>query len=256
MDAMLSGAIDIATPVETGPMFAIANGSDLAILAQVSTNAEEVKPAVRVDAGVSAPTDLKGKRLGYGAGSSNQFAMYNWLKAGNIPASEVTLVNLQPADLVTALIGGSIDVAFTWEPFLSAALKKSNGTVKIIEGQNLYRSRLLLVAKPVWTKANTDTVSKVAAALAMAADWMRSNKSEAVQITAQAIGMDPAELSSIFDRWSFDVELTKGLIQSFNDQFAWASQANLLPPGTKKPDFSKSFFPDGLKAVRAQAIDY
>jgi ABC-type nitrate/sulfonate/bicarbonate transport system substrate-binding protein len=48
----------------------------------------------------------------------------------------------------------------------------------------------------------------------MAADWMRSNKSEAVQITAQAIGMDPAELSSIFDRWSFDVELTKGLIQS------------------------------------------
>ena len=67
MDAMLSGALDIATPVETGPMFAIANGSDLAILAQVSTNPDEVKPLVRLDAGVRGPKDLAGKRLGYGA---------------------------------------------------------------------------------------------------------------------------------------------------------------------------------------------
>jgi NitT/TauT family transport system substrate-binding protein len=256
MDAMLSGSLDIATPVETGPMFAIANGTDLVILAQCSTNHEEVKPVIAVASGVKTAKDLKGKRLGYGAGSSNQFAMYNWLKAGGIAAADATLVNLQPADLVTGLISGELDVAFTWEPFLTAAITKGAGKVVVIDGQALYQSRLLLVARRDWAEQHSKAVTNLLVALQRADTWIRSNRAEAVQITADAISMDPKALDPIFDRWTFELELSKGLLDAFNAQFAWASTANLLPPGTKPPDYGQHFLPDSLRAVKPDAITY
>lgn len=254
MDAMLAGSLNIATPVETGPMFAIANGSDLAILGQISFNAEEVKPLVRTDAGVQEPKDLVGKRLGYGAGSSNQYAMFNWLKMGGVPQSKVTLVNLQPPELVAALLAGSIDVGFTWEPFLTAAVQKSSGKVRMVEGQRLYSSRLLLVARMPWAKENVEAVSRLLRALIMAADWMKSNRAEAVRITADQISMEPKALDAIFDRWQFDVEFSNELAQAFADQFQWASEAKLLPAGTRQPDFAKHFFTEPLAKVRPQAV--
>lgn len=254
MDAMLAGSLNIATPVETGPMFAISNGSDLAILGQISFNAEEVKPLVRTEAGVKGPKDLVGKRLGYGAGSSNQFAMFNWLKAGGVPQSKVTLINLQPAELVAALVGGAIDVGFTWEPFLTSAVQKSGGKVTMVEGQRLYSSRLLLVSRAAWARENVEPVSRLLRALVMAADWMKSNRAEAVRITAEQISMEPKALDAIFERWQFEVELSNDLVKAFAAQFQWASEANLLPPGTKQPDFAKHFFPDPLMKVRPEAV--
>jgi NitT/TauT family transport system substrate-binding protein len=256
MDAMLSGSLDIATPVETGPMFAIANGTDLVILAQCSTNHEEVKPVVRTAAGVKGAADLKGKRLGYGAGSSNQFAMYNWLKVGGVAAEDATLVNLQPADLVTGLISGDLDVAFTWEPFLTAAVDKGAGKVVVIDGQGLYQSRLLLVARRNWAQQNSKAVAALLTALLRADAWIKANRAEAVKITADAISMDPKALEPIFDRWTFDLELSKGLLDAFSAQFAWASSANLLPPGVKQPDYSQHFFTDSLRQVKADAVTY
>jgi NitT/TauT family transport system substrate-binding protein len=255
-DAMQSGALDIATPVETGPMFAISNGTQLAILAQISTNPDEVKPIVRVDSGVKGPADLKGKRLGYGAGSSNQYAMYNWLKAGGVASSDATLVNLQPPDLVSSLINKDLDVAFVWEPFLTQAVKKGGGEIVTVEGQNLYQSRLLLVAKPQWVEGNTDTIARLLGALVKAGQWIRDNRAEAVQITAQEIGMEPNDLDPIFDRWQFDVELPKGLIDAFEAQFSWASEAGLLQQGVQKPDFSKSIYPEPLKKVAPDKVTY
>ncbi len=256
MNAMLAGSLDIATPVETGPMFAISNGSDLAVLAQISYNPEEVKPLVRVASGVKSAKDLVGKRLGYGAGSSNQFAMYNWLKAGGVSASQVTLVNLQPADLVTALLTGKIDVGFTWEPFLTSAVEKSHGKVVVVEGQHLYSSRLLLVSRPAWTGKNKDAISRFLRALTMAADWIRINRAEAVQITAAHISMDPKKLDPIFDRWQFGVGLSNDLVSAFDAQFQWASQAHLLRTGTKQPDFAKYFYPDSLAQVQPESVTY
>lgn len=254
MDAMLAGSLNIATPVETGPMFAIANGNDLAVLAQISFNAEEVKPLVRNGSGVQGPKDLAGKRLGYGAGSSNQYAMYNWLKMGGVPQSKVTLVNLQPPEIVAALLGGTIDVGFTWEPFLTAAVQKSGGQVTMVEGQRLYSSRLLLVSRMQWAKQNPESIARLLRSLMIAADWMKSNRAEAVRITAEQISMDPKALDAIFDRWQFDVELTTDLVKAFDDQFQWASEAGLLPAGTRKPDFAKHFLTEPLTKVRPQAV--
>jgi len=254
MDAMLAGSLNIATPVETGPMFAIANGSELVVLAQISFNAEEVKPLVRKDSGVTGPKDLVGKRLGYGAGSSNQYAMYNWLKMGGVPQDKVTLVNLQPPELVAALVSQTIDVGFTWEPFLSAAVQKSGGAVRVVEGQRLYSSRLLLVARTSWAKENVEAISRLLRSLIAAADWMKSNRAEAVRITAEQISMAPKELDAIFDRWQYDVELSDDLVKAFNDQFDWASEAKLLKPGTQKPDFKKYLFADPLVKIRPQAV--
>lgn len=254
MDAMLAGSLNIATPVETGPMFAIANGNDLAVLGQISFNAEEVKPLVRNGSGVKGPKDLAGKRLGYGAGSSNQYALYNWLKMGGVPQSKVTLVNLQPPEIVAALLGGTIDVGFTWEPFLSTAVQKSNGQITMVEGQRLYSSRLLLISRMQWAKENPEPIARLLRSLISAADWMKSNRAEAVRITAEQISMDPKALDAIFDRWQFDVELTADLEKAFDDQFQWASEAGLLPPGTRKPDFSKHFVTEPLTKVRPQAV--
>jgi ABC-type nitrate/sulfonate/bicarbonate transport system substrate-binding protein len=256
MDALLAGSIDIATPVETGVMFAISNGTELAILAQISTNPDEVKPVVRVASGVKTARDLRGKRLGYGAGSSNQFAMYNWMKEGGVSANEVEMVNLQPPDLVTSLVSNELDVAFIWEPFLTRAVDSGSGSIKIVEDTKLYQSRLLAVAQPRWAGQNTKVVSRFLSALEKSAQWIKDNRADAVKITASEIGMEASALDPIFDRWQFGVELPKALIDTFEAEFKWATTANLLPSGTQKPDFAKNIDPNGLLAINAGNVTY
>jgi sulfonate transport system substrate-binding protein len=237
-------------------MFAISNGTELAIVAQISTNPDEVKPIVRVASGVKAARDLRGKRLGYGAGSSNQFAMYNWMNEGGVSARDVEMVNLQPPDLVTSLISNELDVAFIWEPFLSRAVSSGVGSIKIISDAQLYQSRLLAVAQPRWADQNPKVVSRFLSALEKSAKWIKDNRAEAVKITASEIGMEASTLDPIFDRWQFGVELPKGLIDAFEAEFKWATTANLLPSGTQQPDFAKSIYPNGLLAISAGDVTY
>ena len=66
--------------------------------------------------GIAEPADLKGKRVGVAIGSTSHYHLLRALSQANLKASDLTLVNLTPANMPPAYIAGQIDAAFVWEP--------------------------------------------------------------------------------------------------------------------------------------------
>lgn len=84
--------------------------------------------AVRNDAGISSVQDLVGKKIAVPFGSTAHFSVLSALDQAGVAQSDVTVLDLQPADLLAAWQRGDIDAGFVWQPTL-AKLVEENGSI-------------------------------------------------------------------------------------------------------------------------------
>ncbi|BBI32405.1 taurine ABC transporter substrate-binding protein [Cohnella abietis] len=75
--------------------------------------------AVRNSSGVKSVKDLAGKKVGVPFGSTAHFSLLSALKLEGLDASKVTILDLQPQDILAAWQRKDIDGAFVWNPILS-----------------------------------------------------------------------------------------------------------------------------------------
>jgi NitT/TauT family transport system substrate-binding protein len=81
---------------------------------------------------IKTPADLRGRVLavtGYGAGANSEVTISRLLESGGVKESEVNQVNMQFADILTALGTGKIDVGVLVEPLVTQAVDKGVGVV-------------------------------------------------------------------------------------------------------------------------------
>ncbi|WP_036714565.1 ABC transporter substrate-binding protein [Paracoccus sp. J55] len=86
----------------------IAKGAPMKILATIyQSNPNEVESLKKT--GITSIADLKGKKIGVPAGSSQQPMLPLLYKANNIDASEVTHLSMPTSSMVPALLQGQVD---------------------------------------------------------------------------------------------------------------------------------------------------
>jgi ABC-type nitrate/sulfonate/bicarbonate transport system substrate-binding protein len=71
--------------------------------------AEDHQVISRKDRGISAPGDLRGKRIGALRGTSMEFFMGRFLTFNDLGLGDVEFLNLQPSDQEEALLTGRVD---------------------------------------------------------------------------------------------------------------------------------------------------
>ena len=71
---------------------------------------------VRRDSGIETPGDLKGKRIGYFAGSSAHYGLIMTLRQHGISRDQVNLLDMPPEEQLVALMNKDLDAAMVWEP--------------------------------------------------------------------------------------------------------------------------------------------
>ncbi len=89
--------------------------------------------AVRNGAGIATAGDLRGKRIAAPIGSTTHFHLLFALEQFDIGVDEVTLMYLDPDEIVEAWEADEIDAAFVWYPALGELLK--SGSVLITSGE-------------------------------------------------------------------------------------------------------------------------
>jgi NitT/TauT family transport system substrate-binding protein len=77
---------------------------------------------VPANSGITAIKDLRGKRIGYTAASLESLFIGNFLSAGGLSRTDVTLVNLNGGAKLAAYLSGQLDGAFDSIPFLVPAV--------------------------------------------------------------------------------------------------------------------------------------
>ena len=100
-----------------------AAGADLVYAATIP----QASSAVLVPEGssIASVVALKGKKIAFTKGSSSHNFIVQVLKKAGIAYTEVTPVNLSPADAAAAFARGSVDAWTIWDPFFAARRKKS-----------------------------------------------------------------------------------------------------------------------------------
>lgn len=145
--------------------------------------------AVIGGAGIASIADLKGKSVAYERGATSDLLLNYALKANGMSLADVTPVPMGASEAGLALIAGRVDVAVTYEPYISTALRQDDKASVIYtaaEKPGLISD--LLVGSPDWVKGNQQDLEAVIRAWDMAVAFVRENPAEGGKLIADAVG--------------------------------------------------------------------
>jgi NitT/TauT family transport system substrate-binding protein len=197
--AFASGQMDAANLATHTAIKLFASGLDLKIL--LLEDASYQADAILAPSAITSIADLKGKKVAYEEGTTSDLLLNYALSQNGMSLADITPVFMPAADAGSTLIAGQVDVAVTYEPYISAALAE-NSDLKILYSA---AERPGLISDVLAIRSGLDP--KVAQALLKVWDealaFYNSNPEEARAIIAKAVGSSPEELQTAFDGVKF-----------------------------------------------------
>jgi len=254
LDAVLGGKADIATVAETPIMHVGFQNQPIAILSSIHNADKNTKCVARKDKKISKPQDLKGHRIGVPIGGNAEYLMDIFLMKYGLSRKDVTIINLNPPEMVGAIVRGDIDASFSWEPYVTRTINQVGEKNTIVfYGDDIYRETFELVSMKDWSLKNSVVAENFLRALIEAVDYIQKHRDESIRIVSPHVQLDTLELSRIWNYYTFSIELREGLNSLLRDQAKWA-----IASGIQKgeiPDYSKMFFPKALISINPSLVD-
>ncbi len=210
INAMASGDVQIAMAGSSPIAAGVSRGLPIELFWIVEDIASAEALVVRDGSGITAPQDLKGKKLGVPFVSTTHFHTLFALEQFGIDPKEVRVLNMQPNNIAAAWERGDIDAAFIWDPALGR-IKKS-GKVLITSGQLSAWGKATfdgMVSDKDWAAANPDFMVDLVKSLAAADEAYRSNPaawgpdSDPVGKIVKLIGGEPKDVPGVLALYDF-----------------------------------------------------
>lgn len=172
----------------------------IAISGQIATSERLIARAAVTD--VAA---LKGRRIAYPPGSTAHFSLMAALKVHKVPANQVTLLGMAPAEMVAAWQRGDIDAAFVWGPF-SHTMEKAGGK-QLLVTSDLQRDGYVVwnnfVVRKEFGQRHPETVAQFLQAFAADVETYKKDPAGAAQQIARHLSQDPAAVRDTLEGLSY-----------------------------------------------------
>jgi ABC-type nitrate/sulfonate/bicarbonate transport system substrate-binding protein len=207
----------------------------------------------RKDRGIASPQDLAGKKIGCTKQQAGEFFLGRYLALNSINSSAVTVVNLKPAEMLDAMVNGTIDAVITWEPYVTTIQKQLGSEAISFPAQEGQRYYWLMICTNETSTERPGMIRNVLAALVDAETYTQQNPEEAQQIVAGRLRMDPTYIKSVWPKYDLIISLDQSLIIAMEDEARFAIQNNLTNK-TEVPDYRGNMYRDGLDAVKPVAV--
>ncbi|BBK32719.1 NitT/TauT family transport system substrate-binding protein/sulfonate transport system substrate-binding protein [Stella humosa] len=189
MEALGSGAIDLASVGDTPPVFAQAAGANVVYVA--STPAAENAIVVPAGSPVSSLAELKGRKVAMARGSSSHNFTFQALKKVGLTFDDITPVFLGQAEASQAMGRGEVDAWAIWDPYFALA-ELRQGARAIATSATHYPSNSFYLASRVFSDRYGALLGTVIDELRLAYVWADQNRAQAATLIAQATGVEPA----------------------------------------------------------------
>ena len=254
LDTVVGGGADIATTAEAPVTAAAMSGQPIAFVAGMEYS--DLKTLGSAKAGLKTKADLKGKKIAFTAGTGSEVYTMALLKAAGLTASDVTLVNLRPQEMLPALSAGSIDAFNTWEPHVANAKKALGADVAELDTKGIYSETFNIVVMQSSLSSNPGLTEKFLAAIIEADAWIKANPEQAMATVAKVVGMKEEDLAPIWKDYVFHVGIGPKQLDALEIHSKWRLDSGNHPPGAVMPDFSKVIFPEPLRKLDASRVAY
>lgn len=252
LNAVLGGGADIATTAEAPTTAAAMAKQPIAFLARMEYS--DLKTLTAAGSKIMKPTDLKGKKIAFTAGTGGEVYTMALLAKAGLKKDDVTLVNLRPQDMIPALSSGDIDAYNTWEPHVANGIKALGDKVVELDTKGTYAETFNIVVMQDYLKANPKLVSAFLTAMIEAEAWMKANPKEAIKVVAEFVNMKEDALAALWGEYVYHVVLDQKQIDVLTAHSAWRLDSGNHPPGASMPDFAKVIFPEPLRAIAPDRV--
>jgi NitT/TauT family transport system substrate-binding protein len=252
LETVIGGGADIATAAESPVTAAVFAGQKVQLLARMEYS--ELKTVVVVP-GAKQLSDLKGKRIGYTAGTGSEVYTHELLKKAGLAKSDVTLVNLRPQDMIAAAASGSIDAYNIWEPFVANGRKALGAKAVILAPKNVYSETFNVVVTEAYAAQNHTVAVAFLRALLEAERWLTANRSEAIALVGKSVNLKPEELAEVWNDYVFELVLDKRTLDALKNHGQWRiDTGNAAGNARTLPDFGKVLHRGPLQQVAPERV--
>jgi NitT/TauT family transport system substrate-binding protein len=235
IESILGGAATFGTATETPVALTALNGLPIRVLAVIDTH--EVYDLIAAIA-IRKIEDIKGKRIAFPGGTNAQVYLARLVEKAGLKPSDITAVNLSPAELPAALANGAVD-GFVWsEPQQSQALALKPGAFHRLSVPGLYTQYSAIVTTQKAIDTQRPALVAALRALIAADDYIKGSPESATDLVATKIKLDPKLAREIWPKIKFGVSLDRpALVAELRKQAQWAIDSGLTRTGTVLPDF-------------------
>ena len=252
LETVMAGGADISTVAEAPVTAGAMAKQPLAFLARI--NFSDVKTLTDTSDRILKPADLKGKRIGYTAGTGSEVYTASLLKLGGLTPADVTLVNLRPQDMIPAIVNGSIDAMNTWEPHIANARKVLGEKSRELDTKGVYAETFNIVTTQDYLAKNRNQTQAFLRSLIEALQWIRANQDQAITVIAEAVGMNRADFAPLFKDYNYDVVIDEQVFKVLQPHAQWRLDTKNAPSGAVMPDFRTVVFPEPLRTVAPDRV--
>ena len=260
MQALLAGSADFATATDTPVVFAALRGLRPIVLASYSRYSLDMKVTVRKDRGIdpAMPASLKGKRIGTTLGTSGQYMLDRYLEMAGLTMSDIEVINMKPADLVTSTATGELD-GFAWTSRAARlADKQSEGmTATMVQDgfEQYFQSHQLLLTNETVVNERPEVLQPAVAAMLAAEDYIGNNPDWPELITERT--RTPAdEIRKAISAYEFQVRFDQRFLDDMVAEAEWAIRSGQVPsPGGDLKALMRGLVHDApLKGLRPDRV--
>ena len=191
LDAALSTADSVLTVLDKAP-----GQLKVVYLTDTSAGAD----AILAKKNIASIQAMKGKKVAATLGQCNQLLLDKALERAGLTEKDIQLVNMNPDDAGAAFAAGQIDVAVTWEPWITKVSGEKTGHVifSSSETPNLILDVLAVSAqttsrKPAETRAFLRAMNR-------GYDFVQTHTDEAAAIAAKALEQTPDEVKAMLPK--------------------------------------------------------
>lgn len=147
--------------------------------------------------GIASIADLKGKKVAFEEGTTSDILLTYALMQNGMTKADIETVPMPASDAGAAAIAGQVDVAVTYEPYISAALAQGSGyriLYSAAEKPGLISDVFVFPTKVLQEKP--EAVKGMLQAWQEAFDFLQANPDEGQKIIADAVGSDLEEFKT------------------------------------------------------------
>lgn len=253
LQSVLDKKADFATVAETPVMFTVLKGEKIFVIANIEASTMNNAIVARKEAGISAPADLKGKRVAFTPGTTSDFFLDTLLTANGLTRKDIQPVPLKPEEFQDAIMAKKIDAASTWNYPLTQIRRQLGANGTIIYDREIYTETFNIAAQQDFVHKNPETVKRFLRALIKAEDFVAKNPGAAQSIMSAATNIDVGLIREVWDAFNYHVVLDQTLLITLEDEARWAIR-NKLTDRTDMPDYLGFIHFDSLREVKPEAI--
>jgi ABC-type nitrate/sulfonate/bicarbonate transport system substrate-binding protein len=197
--------------------------------------------------------DLKGQKVGVAMGTSSEIFAIQALERTNMTLKDVQVVNVEPPEMLAALVRKDVSAFFVWEPWLTRAKLATKGASHILPGSDFYYIHNHLVMDKEWIDKNRDLSIRFLRAVKEAGEFAMQKPDEAAPIIARFLKLDTELVKELLPKCKFMMVLDDVTMQFMKKEV----DALIATKRINAPfDYKGYVYPDLLREIDPKAVNY